>query len=625
MLLSSGVVWRHRSLEDFRAECPGGDSALQRRIVEELDDALDWLESLGVEPVARRDRQPAHRRAGGTTPRALTDVLVRAAGDVRLEEPFREAQILATGGFGARLARERGLLLRANPWSEGDGLDYGVARGASLTAGLDEFYGRALPGEVDERELRVRRAALRAPRARARRRGPRPRRGRLARERSRPAAARRPGLVRRRRARAAQPVRERTVADLVDAARAAGGDVRPAEELPFALPASPKLVEPPFVAVRVHAAVTHTIGGLRIDERARVLDATAGPSPGLLRGGRRRRRHLHRRLRQRPRRRARLRPHRRRDRARLTGQRVRRSCGVSAQRRRSPGSGEGPSLLTRSIVSPASTVCADRGRLAFALLQRPAGRRPDEEDVARRCPGCRSRPPSAADSSGYGSPAYAGRTTWIDGAAVRSLLDREAAVEGRGPLADRVQRGRAPLAGAVVGHDRLDLALPRCRGSRPRSSTAARAAPPGSATRGRSGRARPAPSRRGSPPAPTSTSICTLCSSPELVRELVHGRAEALVAQHDRLDVEGEVAERADRLAVALERGRHDPARRLRPAVVDRLHRRVEHQRDPGEVLHRPVVEEEREAAPLVLLGGDDPLDEPLALVVGDVARHINR
>ena len=58
MLLSSGVIWRHLSLEDFRAECPGGDPALQRRIVDELDDALDWLESLGAEPVARETGNP---------------------------------------------------------------------------------------------------------------------------------------------------------------------------------------------------------------------------------------------------------------------------------------------------------------------------------------------------------------------------------------------------------------------------------------------------------------------------------------------------------------------------------------------------------------------------------------
>src|SRR5690349_17185005 len=48
MLLSSGVVWRYRSLEEFRRQCPGGDERLQREIVERLDEALAWLESLGA-------------------------------------------------------------------------------------------------------------------------------------------------------------------------------------------------------------------------------------------------------------------------------------------------------------------------------------------------------------------------------------------------------------------------------------------------------------------------------------------------------------------------------------------------------------------------------------------------
>ena len=143
---------------------------LQRRIVEELDDALDWLESLGVEPVARETGNPltVGRRFD---PRALTDVLVRAAGDVRLDEPSARREILATGGFGARLARERGLLLRANEWSEGDGLDYGVARGASLTAGHGRVLRPRAAGRGRRARLRLGRAALRAPRARARRRG----------------------------------------------------------------------------------------------------------------------------------------------------------------------------------------------------------------------------------------------------------------------------------------------------------------------------------------------------------------------------------------------------------------------------------------------------------------------
>src|SRR5438874_2183069 len=61
-------------------------------------------------------------------------------------EPDAEAPVLlATGGFGRRLAEERGLLLRANPWSVGDALDWALARGASVTAGMGEFYGRAMP------------------------------------------------------------------------------------------------------------------------------------------------------------------------------------------------------------------------------------------------------------------------------------------------------------------------------------------------------------------------------------------------------------------------------------------------------------------------------------------------
>jgi fumarate reductase flavoprotein subunit len=280
MLLSSGVIWRHRTLEDFRAECPGGEAALQARVVEELDDALDWLESLGVEPVARETGNPltVGRRYD---PRALTDALVRAVGDgLLLEAPFAEAQVLATGGFATRLARERGLLLRANPWSEGEGLDYGVSLGGAMTAGMDEFYGRALPGPVGEEGF-VRASQLYAKHALVVDDEGRDLGG---------AEWHESDVVQRfPEGRAwyvvdARALRERTpygtVADAIEAARAAG-DVRPVEELPFALPASPMLAETPFTAVRVYAAVTHTIGGLRIDDRARVLDADGAPVAGL--------------------------------------------------------------------------------------------------------------------------------------------------------------------------------------------------------------------------------------------------------------------------------------------------------------------------------------------------------
>ena len=284
MLLSSGVVWRHRTLDDFRAECPDGDDVLQARIVDELDDALDWLERLGIEPARQETGNP--RTVGRRyEPGALTDALVRAAGDVRLRQPFREAQVLATGGFAARLARERGLILRAAPWSEGDGLAFALDHGAGETAGMGQYYGRALPAPVSADDF-VRASQLYARHAlvlddEGRDLGD-------AAWHESDIVQRFPGgkawyLVDAHALR--QPVRERTVADLVDAAREAGGDVRPAERLPFALPASPKLAEPPFLAVRVYAGVTHTIGGIRIDNRARVLDGAGAPIADLYAAG----------------------------------------------------------------------------------------------------------------------------------------------------------------------------------------------------------------------------------------------------------------------------------------------------------------------------------------------------
>src|SRR5262245_27903286 len=58
MLLSSGGVWRHRTLEAFTADCPGGDHALQRAIFERLDDSLDWLERAGAPVLERETRNP---------------------------------------------------------------------------------------------------------------------------------------------------------------------------------------------------------------------------------------------------------------------------------------------------------------------------------------------------------------------------------------------------------------------------------------------------------------------------------------------------------------------------------------------------------------------------------------
>jgi fumarate reductase flavoprotein subunit len=285
MLLSSGVVWRYRSLDDFRRECPTGDPRLQRLIVEQLDDALDWLESLGATLVSAETENP--RTVGRRfDPGGLTDVLVRAAGDVRIGQALgsdpgtrlEEPLVLATGGFPVRLAQERGLAVRSNPWSEGDGLELGVAAGAATTPGMDEFYGRAMPAPPaswGEREF-VDHAQLY---------------GHLARvfdESGEEIAVAdedwsENGLVQkiaRRGGRAwfvvdpnslERKTPHGTVAEVVERARSAGGTVEERDD--------------GSLAVHVAAAVTHTIGGLVIDERTRVLSQAGIPIEGLYAAG----------------------------------------------------------------------------------------------------------------------------------------------------------------------------------------------------------------------------------------------------------------------------------------------------------------------------------------------------
>jgi succinate dehydrogenase/fumarate reductase flavoprotein subunit len=269
-LLSSGFVWRYREWETFRAECPGGDPALQRLVWERLDDALAWLEGLGA-PVRSRDTGNPLTTGLGFEPAGLVETLVRRSGDVRLGDPLQQLPdgvpvILATGGFQAdrELLRRYvtqeadGLLLRSNPWSTGDGLRLGLEAGASLSEGMDEFYGRNMAsidhvpeskfvewgqlyarfatvlnerGETYETrtwsEVDVAQWTARQLGARAWYRVPRAALG--------------------------ERVRDRTVGEMVEAAREAGAAVEEHDG---------------EVVVPVRAGITTTLGGLRIDERA---------------------------------------------------------------------------------------------------------------------------------------------------------------------------------------------------------------------------------------------------------------------------------------------------------------------------------------------------------------------
>jgi succinate dehydrogenase/fumarate reductase flavoprotein subunit len=272
MLLSSGVIWRHRTFEGFRAECPGGDPALQRVIVERLDEGIEWLESLGA-PVLEHETGNPRTTGKRFDTRGLTTALVRKAGQGSLGHALgpgpgtwpERRLVLATGGFHVRLARDLGLPIRGNPWSDGDGLDLALARGGETTGGIDEFYGRAMPagipideaefvplsqlygqfaevvsedgtqrfeGEVSWSETNLVQAIARWPGGRA--------------------------WYRVHEDRLQERVRERTVADMIRKAEAAGAVVHG---------------EPPYTSVLVQATVTQTLGGIRVDPRGRVVGA----------------------------------------------------------------------------------------------------------------------------------------------------------------------------------------------------------------------------------------------------------------------------------------------------------------------------------------------------------------
>jgi fumarate reductase flavoprotein subunit len=260
MLLSSGFVWRYRSHELFREQCPGGDPDLQRVIMERFDDSLDWLEAAGVELLTRETGNPLTVGAR-FDPRQLVAALAQ---DVRLGETTDDPAILATGGFPARLAHERGLLLRANPWSAGDGLDRGLERGAQTAGDLDEFYGRAMPA-VDEladadfvrlAQLYGRHASITSEDGSERFEGkPSWSEVDLVQQIARWPGGRAWYTVDE--AMLDERIREQTVREMVEAARAAGAPVRE---------------EGGRISVLVRAGVTQTLGGIRVDVHARAAE-----------------------------------------------------------------------------------------------------------------------------------------------------------------------------------------------------------------------------------------------------------------------------------------------------------------------------------------------------------------
>ena len=160
--------------------------------------------------------------------------------------------------------------MRANRWSEGDGLDFARRRGAELAGDLGEFYGRAMPAppaRIEENDF-VRLSQLWAGEARVVNEDgeeffpgtPAWHESDLAQ-----AVARQPGGT----AWFVVP-EERRNDPRVAALREAGGTIveRDGE-----------------LRLHVAAAVTHTQGGIRIDERARAVGAERLFAAGVDAGG----------------------------------------------------------------------------------------------------------------------------------------------------------------------------------------------------------------------------------------------------------------------------------------------------------------------------------------------------
>ena len=250
-----------------------------------------------------------------------------------------DAVILASGGFAANpelvgryiIQGPGEMRLRAHPWSTGDAFVAALSAGARKSAGLDEFYGRNLPAPPAEfpPERFVEVSQIYGRHAVALNRNGE----RFANEAAdwsetalTRATVRQPGL------RAwyivdgtglHRQVRERTVREMVATAREAGGTVLQAESLedlavklgergvsregvlstldkynnavvegrvadlspPRSDPA-PLVKDPPFLAVEVAPTITHTIGGLAVDEGCRVLRRPdSRPIPGLYAAG----------------------------------------------------------------------------------------------------------------------------------------------------------------------------------------------------------------------------------------------------------------------------------------------------------------------------------------------------
>jgi succinate dehydrogenase/fumarate reductase flavoprotein subunit len=287
MLLSSGVVWRYSDFSEFRRECPDGDPELQRAVFEPLDQDLDWLVGLGAPVVEASTGNPLTVGLRFDT-RGLCAALLRADPILRLTQalpglPDGVPVVLATGGFQADewLVREwisaEPLLLRSNGSSTGDGLRLGLEAGGVYSAGMDEFYGRAMPaveflGEshwVDAAQVFARHAVAVENASGWRYEGPVDwAEVKVVQWIARQAGGRAWFVIPSDALSA--PTRYGTIGEQISRARELGAAVEERDQ---------------GVAVEVRAAITQTLGGLRVDPSGRVLRGDGSAVDGLFAAG----------------------------------------------------------------------------------------------------------------------------------------------------------------------------------------------------------------------------------------------------------------------------------------------------------------------------------------------------
>jgi succinate dehydrogenase/fumarate reductase flavoprotein subunit len=182
-VLSGTTLWTAPTMEAFDELCPQGNRELGRVLVERFPAALEWVRSTGVEFTGERSvvrlgrgyrfdvlsylkhcRSTVERSGGWVLPghavhrllveggRVVGVELAETDGPSRIASP---AVVLATGGFQGdeelrrrHLAGGRPMLLRANPFSAGDGLRMAEAVGAGTVGDLSTFYGHCIAAPI---------------------------------------------------------------------------------------------------------------------------------------------------------------------------------------------------------------------------------------------------------------------------------------------------------------------------------------------------------------------------------------------------------------------------------------------------------------------------------------------